>query len=66
MVSKAAPSMHSKLTHCMMFCFQCYCNTLHMQEAILYAYDLTTVPSLLPAFANKRDLIVCDEVRGHA
>ena len=34
-----------------------------MQEAILYAYDLTTVPSLLPAFANKRDLIVCDEVR---
>jgi hypothetical protein len=33
-----------------------------MQEAILYAYDLTTVPSLLPAFANKRDLIVVDEV----
>lgn len=34
-----------------------------VQEAILYAYDLSTVPSILPAFANKRDLIICDEVR---
>ena len=32
------------------------------QEAILYSYDLSTVPSVLPAFANKRDLIICDEV----
>ena len=33
------------------------------QEAILYSYDLTTMPSILPAFANKRDLILVDEVR---
>lgn len=31
------------------------------QEAILYSYDLATLPSVLPAFANKRDLIVADE-----
>lgn len=31
------------------------------QEAILYSYDLATLPSILPAFANKRDLLVCDE-----
>ena len=31
------------------------------QEAIIYAYDLTTVPSILPAFANAKDLIVVDE-----
>lgn len=31
------------------------------EEAILYSYDLSTVPSILPAFANKRDLIICDE-----
>lgn len=24
---------------------------------------MSTVPSILPAFANKRDLIICDEVR---
>lgn len=34
------------------------------EEAILYAYDMATVPSVLPAFANKRDLIVCDEAVG--
>lgn len=32
------------------------------EEAIIYAYDLTTVPSILPAFANAKDLIVMDEV----
>lgn len=32
-------------------------------EAIIYAYDLSTVPSVVPAFANARDLIVVDEVR---
>ena len=31
------------------------------QEAILYSYDLATMPSVLPAFANKRDLIIADE-----
>lgn len=33
------------------------------QESIIYAYDLATIPSVLPAFANTKDLIVCDEVR---
>ena len=33
------------------------------EEAITYAYDLATVPSVLPAFANAKDLIICDEVR---
>lgn len=33
------------------------------EEAILYSYDLATLPSILPAFASKKDLIICDEVR---
>ena len=36
------------------------------QESIIYAYDLATVPSVLPAFANSKDLLICDEVRGRA
>ena len=32
------------------------------QESIIYSYDLATIPSVLPAFANTKDLIVCDEV----
>ena len=36
------------------------------EEAILYSYDLATLPSVIPAFANKKDLIVCDEVGGGA
>lgn len=32
------------------------------EEAILYSYDLATLPSILPAFASKKDLILCDEV----
>ena len=32
------------------------------QESIIYAYDLATVPSVLPAFASAKDLIICDEV----
>ena len=31
------------------------------EEAILYSYDLATIPSILPAFANRKDLIVIDE-----
>jgi serine palmitoyltransferase len=31
------------------------------QEAILYSYDLATLPSIIPAFASKKDLIICDE-----
>ncbi len=31
-------------------------------ECIIYAYDMSTVPSVLPAFANAKDLIVIDEV----
>ena len=33
------------------------------EESIIYSYDLATVPSVLPAFANAKDVIVCDEVR---
>ena len=32
------------------------------EEAILYSYDLATLPSIIPAFASKKDLILCDEV----
>jgi len=32
------------------------------EESIIYAYDLATIPSVLPAFANAKDVIVCDEV----
>jgi hypothetical protein len=32
------------------------------EEAILYSYDLATLPSIIPAFASKKDLIICDEV----
>ncbi|CAK0785184.1 hypothetical protein CVIRNUC_008390 [Coccomyxa viridis] len=31
------------------------------EESIIYSYDLATVPSVLPAFANAKDVIVCDE-----
>lgn len=31
------------------------------QEAILYSYDLATLPSIIPAFANRKDIIVVDE-----
>ncbi|KAK9798138.1 hypothetical protein WJX73_006549 [Symbiochloris irregularis] len=31
------------------------------EECILYSYDLATVPSVIPAFANAKDIIVCDE-----
>eukprot|EP00210_Caulerpa_lentillifera_P006703 g6405.t1 len=32
-----------------------------MQESIVYSFDLATVPSLLPAFASAKDVIVVDE-----
>lgn len=32
------------------------------EECILYSYDLATVPSVIPAFANAKDIILCDEV----
>ncbi|KAK2075709.1 hypothetical protein QBZ16_001818 [Prototheca wickerhamii] len=31
------------------------------EEAILYSYDCATLPSIIPVFANAKDLIVCDE-----
>ncbi|KAA6414371.1 MAG: serine palmitoyltransferase 1, partial [Trebouxia sp. A1-2] len=34
---------------------------MQTQETIIYAYDLATVPSILPAFANAKDIIICDE-----
>ena len=33
------------------------------EESILYSYDMATLPSIIPAFANRKDVIVCDEVR---
>ena len=32
------------------------------EETIIYAYDLATIPSILPAFANAKDIIIYDEV----
>ncbi len=34
---------------------------LSTQGTILYSYDLATIPSVIPAFANRNDLIICDE-----
>jgi len=31
------------------------------EEAILYSYDVATVPSIIPAFANAKDVIVVDD-----
>lgn len=36
---------------------------MEREEAIIYSYDLSTMPSVLPAFANAKDLLVVDEVR---
>jgi serine palmitoyltransferase len=33
------------------------------EEAIIYSYDIATVASIIPAFANRKDVIVVDEVR---
>ena len=33
------------------------------EEAIIYSFDLATVPSVIPAFANAKDVLICDEVR---
>ena len=33
-----------------------------VEEAILYSYDLATLPSIIPAFASKADVILLDEV----
>lgn len=32
-----------------------------VEEAILYSYDVATMPSVMPAFASRKDLIVIDE-----
>ena len=45
-------------------CFQArLAEFMGTEESIIYSYDLATIPSVLPAFANAKDLIVCDEVR---
>jgi len=69
--------MGSKEAHCAAFT-HCHCLKLPpictllqerlarfmgSEEAILYSYDLATLPSIIPAFASKKDLILCDEVR---
>lgn len=33
-------------------------------EAIIYSYDIATVSSIIPAFANRKDVLILDEVRG--
>ena len=35
---------------------------LNTEECIIYSYDLATIPSVVPAFATKKDVIVVDEV----
>ena len=42
---------------------KCIADFMHTEESIIYAYDLATIPSVLPAFANAKDIIICDEVR---
>lgn len=32
-------------------------------EAIIYSYDIATISSVIPAFANRKDVLVIDEVR---
>lgn len=32
-----------------------------VQESIVYSFDISTVPSVLPAYANRKDVIVVDE-----
>ncbi|GMH35333.1 hypothetical protein BSKO_03201 [Bryopsis sp. KO-2023] len=34
---------------------------MQTEEAIIYSFDMASAASVLPAFANRRDLIVCDE-----
>eukprot|EP00890_Picochlorum_soloecismus_P000370 jgi/Picsp_1/1333/NSC_04813-R1_serine palmitoyltransferase 1-like len=36
-------------------------NFMKTEESILYSYDAATVPSIIPAFANARDIIVLDD-----
>eukprot|EP00983_Pelagomonas_calceolata_P104346 1159014-Pelagomonas_calceolata.AAC.9 len=31
-------------------------------EAIIYSYDIATVSSIIPAFANRKDVLIIDEV----
>lgn len=32
------------------------------REAIVYSYDIATITSIIPAFANRKDVLVVDEV----
>lgn len=50
--------MRARLTLCAQEALAKFMGTA---ECIIYAYDLSTVPSVLPAFANAKDLIVIDE-----
>jgi 7-keto-8-aminopelargonate synthetase-like enzyme len=34
------------------------------EEAIVYSYDIATISSIIPAFANRKDVLIIDEV-GH-
>ncbi len=36
------------------------------EEAILYSYDAATVPSIIPAFANAKDIVVIDDACANA
>lgn len=36
------------------------------EEAILYSYDAATVPSIIPAFANAKDIVVIDDACSNA
>ena len=32
------------------------------EEAIIYSFDIATISSIIPAFANRKDVLVVDEV----
>ncbi len=34
------------------------------EAAIIYSYDVATISSIIPAFANRKDILIIDEVRG--
>eukprot|EP01024_Parvocaulis_polyphysoides_P023428 TRINITY_DN2165_c1_g1_i1.p1 TRINITY_DN2165_c1_g1~~TRINITY_DN2165_c1_g1_i1.p1 ORF type:complete len:539 (-),score=88.88 TRINITY_DN2165_c1_g1_i1:290-1807(-) len=45
---------------------EAFSNFMGTPESIIYSYDLATIPSILPAFASKKDVMVLDESVGWA
>lgn len=36
------------------------------EAAIIYSYDVATISSIIPAFANRKDILIIDEVSGQS